>query len=37
MQPTASRAAPHVLRICRPRFGRVARFNGLAVADLVSR
>ncbi|PYX08936.1 MAG: hypothetical protein DMG85_09915 [Acidobacteria bacterium] len=37
MQRTASRAAPHVLRVCDPSFGRVARSIALAVADLVSR
>ena len=37
MQRTASRAATDVLCVCHPRFGCVARFSGLAVADLVSR
>jgi hypothetical protein len=37
MQLTASRAAIDVQRVCHPPFGCVARFTGLAVADLVSR
>jgi hypothetical protein len=37
MQRTPSKAAIDVLRVCRPRFGSVARCSGLAVADLVSR
>ena len=42
MQRTASsprrvRPVADVLRVCHPRFGCVARFPGLAVADLVSR
>ena len=37
MQRTASKPATEVLRVCHPHFGCVARFPGLAVADLVSR
>src|SRR6266516_8138305 len=37
MQLTASRAAIYLSRVCHSRFGRVACFTGLAVADLVSR
>ena len=37
MQRTASEPAFYVLRVCHPPFGCVARFSGLAVADLVSR
>jgi hypothetical protein len=37
MQRTASQPTIYGLRICHPRFGGVARFTGLAVADLVSR
>ena len=37
MQRTASKAAIYILRICHPLFRCVARFPGLAVADLVSR
>jgi hypothetical protein len=37
MQRTASKAATDVLRVCHPPVGCVARFPGLAVADLVSR
>jgi hypothetical protein len=36
MQRTASKAATNGQRVCHPRFGCVARFTGLAVADLVS-
>jgi hypothetical protein len=36
-QPTASKAAIDGFRVCHPHFGWVARFLGLAVADLVSR
>jgi len=34
MQRTANRAAFYLLRVCHSRFGYVARFTGLAVADL---
>jgi hypothetical protein len=37
MQRTASKLATDVLRVCHPPFGCMARFVGLAVADLVSR
>ena len=37
IQRTASKAATDLLRVCHPRSGCVARFTGLAVADLVSR
>ncbi len=37
MQRTASRTAFYVMRVCHLLFGFVARFTGLAVADLVSR
>jgi hypothetical protein len=37
MQRTASQAAFHFMSVCHPRFDSVARFGGLAVADLVSR
>ena len=37
MQRTASKAATDVLCVCHSRFGGVARWSGLAVADLVSR
>jgi hypothetical protein len=37
MQRTASKAAIDGFRVCHPHFGCVARFLGLAVADLVSR
>ena len=37
MQRTASKPATGVLGICHPHVGCVARFPGLAVADLVSR
>ena len=36
-QRTASKPATDGLRVCHPRFGCVAPFPGLAVADLVSR
>jgi hypothetical protein len=37
MQRTASKAAIELLHVCHPPVGCVARFTGLAVADLVSR
>jgi hypothetical protein len=37
MERTASQPAIYVLRVCHPYFGCVARFIGLAVADLVCR
>jgi hypothetical protein len=37
MLRTASRAAIYVLSVCHLPFGCVARFPGLAVANLVSR
>jgi hypothetical protein len=37
MQRTASQPAIHLLRVCHPPFDCESRFNGLAVADLVSR
>ena len=37
MQRTASKPAIVVQSVCHPHFGCVARFTGLAVADLVSR
>ena len=37
MQRTASRAAIYVVSVCQPHAGCVARFTGLAVADLVFR
>jgi transposase len=37
MQRTASKAVIDVRHVCHPHFGCVARFTGLAVADLVSR
>ena len=37
MQRTASQPAIYLSRVCHPVFGCVARFTGLAVADLVSR
>jgi hypothetical protein len=36
MQRTASQPATDALSVYRPPFGCVARFTGLAVADLVS-
>jgi hypothetical protein len=37
IQRTASQPAIYLLRVCHPPFGCESRFNGLAVADLVSR
>jgi hypothetical protein len=37
MQRTANKTATVVQRVRHPRFGCVARFTGLAIADLVSR
>lgn len=37
MQRTASQRAIYSLRVCQPPVDCVARFTGLAVADLVSR
>ena len=37
MQRTATKAATDGLRVCHPHFAYVARFTGLAVADLGSR
>ena len=37
MQRTASQPAFHIQRVCRPHFDCMARFSGLAIADLVSR
>ena len=37
MQRTASKAAFYALRVCHPRWTRVASRGGRAVADLVSR
>ena len=37
MQRTASQPAIYVVRLCHPPLRSVARFSGLAVADLVSR
>jgi len=35
VQRTASEPAIDLLRVCHPAFGCLARFTGLAVADLV--